>query len=257
MRRNSSFGNSKLGQELPSEIDRSQYDLFPFLQIGKPMKRILIILSFALLTHFSTCLHGQQSELITATVSANADCPYANLHAIIHILEENNVSELSFKISETENISVRIQTNKSVDSLRQLVKSLEDKGVDVAGVFPLPIAWMDFSFKRLESVRLDQGAIVFIRADWCTSCEYMDKKTFIDSNLRRQISDSGIPFLMADITQRTHGEDAKLLASRFAKNSVPTFLFFPKNSSDEPIVAHDLIEPAQISEFIQNNKANK
>ena len=219
------------------------------------MNRFFALL-FLLAVSLPNCLFAQvddvaqADEIIRIEISSHGEIRYEKIIEIIKLVNTEGADHISFSASEAPGISVSIQSNKPEDQFAALEKSLREIGVESFEVLPLQIDWKEFSLETLDADRKGKGVFVFVRADWCLTCQMLETKTLANDELIQQIVSAKIPFMKADITG---GEDAKAIVKRLGVRVAPTFMYFPANVNAAPAVASDLIEVEQISEFILEN----
>ncbi|HET7133674.1 MAG TPA: protein-disulfide reductase DsbD, partial [Gammaproteobacteria bacterium] len=116
----------------------------------------------------------------------------------------------------------------SRDPLRPLAGVLGGAAVDLPATPFTRIASLTDLDEKLKSA--GKPAMLDFYADWCVSCKEMERFTFSDARVRREME--GMLLLQADVTQNT--AEHKALLKRFALFGPPGIIFFDAQGREIP-----------------------
>ncbi len=89
--------------------------------------------------------------------------------------------------------------------------------------------WTPYAADRLEAS--DRPAVVYFSADWCIPCLELDRRTFTDESVRRELR--RFATFKADLT-RYDSPEARELREQFAIRGVPTLVFLNAAGNELP-----------------------
>lgn len=210
---------------------------------------LLLSSNLALAQVESTKLDGK------VVITANEEVTHAQVISVFDLLNEHSISRIEIRVSENPGISVQITAKSSLRCFKELEGLLKKKeGVTDVVVRPAPLEWEAFSFAKVEKALEKKGAVVFLRADWCATCELMENEVFKDPKLHDLVNELKLPFFKADYSGPLDGEDAgSKLASQVGTNQVPAFILFFPEESKEPKVVHEATSAKAIIRMLKES----
>jgi len=109
--------------------------------------------------------------------------------------------------------------------------------------------------KQLEKAQQDgKNVLLDYYADWCISCVELEKYTFTDPNVIKELE--GFVLLQADVTK--DNEDSKLLLKKYHLIGPPAILFFnPKGQELKHFRLVGYKDATQFVEHVNKFKKNK
>jgi len=116
-----------------------------------------------------------------------------------------------------------------------------------AGAGPNRITWLRDESKALQEARKSgKGLLVEFRAEWCAACKMMDRHTWTDPLVQREIATHFVA-LSFDLTKETEADEA--VARRYLVAGLPTVVIVDcKRSGEGPArvtgyaSAHEMLE---------------
>jgi thiol:disulfide interchange protein DsbD len=117
-----------------------------------------------------------------------------------------------------------------------------------------PIPWLldeDRAFS--ESKRTGRPVLVEAWAEWCTACKLMDRNTWSDPQVQREIREHFIP-LRIDFTQETPASDAR--REVYGVEGLPTVLACRSAGCADPAAnrATGYLRPAEMLAFLATKR---
>ncbi len=110
--------------------------------------------------------------------------------------------------------------------------------------------WRTFSTAEFDQLRRN-GRPVFIdfTAAWCLSCQVNERVALSSEKVRNKFKDLNITALKADWTNRSE-EITHALAS-YGRNSVPLYVLYGSEPSDDPIILPEILTPGIVLEALE------
>ena len=117
-----------------------------------------------------------------------------------------------------------------------------------------PIVWLldeDRAFS--ESKRTGRPVLVEAWAEWCTACKLMDRNTWSDPHVQREIREHFIP-LRIDFTEETAASNAR--REVYGVEGLPTVLFCRSAGCADPAAtrATGYLRPAEMLAFLATKR---
>lgn len=112
------------------------------------------------------------------------------------------------------------------------------------------IPWQDYDSAVIDSA-LAQARPVLIKftADWCLSCQAVDKVVFHRKDIAELIEEKGVLAIKADTTAKNHPATLAL-KNKYNEPGVPiTILFIP--GTEEPVKFHEIFFAGKLKELLQ------
>ncbi len=112
--------------------------------------------------------------------------------------------------------------------------------------------WEPFSVERIEELR-KEGTPVFVdfTAKWCLTCQ-ANHLVLSTSQVDASFVKEGVVKMKADWTTRDAAITEAL--TKFGRNSVPLYVYYPADLSEEPIILPQLLTPETVIDTIGSSK---
>ncbi|ALO45910.1 protein-disulfide reductase DsbD family protein [Pseudohongiella spirulinae] len=114
-------------------------------------------------------------------------------------------------------------------------------GVDMTGE-AYSAEFEPFSSARVEELRANgQPVLVNMTAAWCITCLANEQTTLSTRRVQQAMVDYGITYMKGDWTNQD--PEITRVLDAFNRPSVPLYILYPGNTSDEPIILPQLLTP--------------
>ncbi len=157
-----------------------------------------------------------------------------------------------------EDIAVTIIGDAESEAAQELATLLSDAGIENVDIQPATLKWAEFSFDKLEEFKKAKGTVVFLRADWCATCVFIEREAYADTELLKVIKKLDIPLMIVDMTDPDVADNEGMqLAEQLGIKVVPTLLFYSPNHLEQPQVFTDVIKSNEIIRLLKEHFPSK
>ena len=165
-----------------------------------------------------------------------------------------NISEfdVSYQLTDEEGIRLSLLT-RSPEKYTDRIDEIRRVGRFEIDICLPTLSRNNFSAEKLKQFRAKNGTVVFLRADWCPNCDYIEKKWLRKQSLLKFIYESNIPILFADCTGAFDGNGpVGVYTKGMGLSTVPAFVIYPPENA-EPIVLTDVTSGEQIEQELKRH----
>jgi thiol:disulfide interchange protein DsbD len=112
------------------------------------------------------------------------------------------------------------------------------------------IAWQPYSAAYVTELKTgDEPVFIDFTAAWCLNCQVNDRVVFHNKDVIKKFKELGIVAVKADWTN--YDEEITQALASYGKNSIPLYVLYGKDKSQEPYIFPEIITPSLIIKALE------